>query len=50
MKLVSHLLDSKGREVVSIVPDASVLEAIRLMAEKGIGAPVSSPSGTMPGR
>ena len=38
MKLVSHLLDSKGREVVSIVPDASVLEAIRLMAEKGIGA------------
>ena len=38
MKLVSHLLDSKGREVVSIAPDASVFDAIRLMAEKGIGA------------
>jgi len=38
MKLVSHVLDSKGREVISIAPDASVLDAIRLMSDKGIGA------------
>jgi CBS domain-containing protein len=38
MKLVCHLLDAKGRDVVSIAPDASVLDAIRLMSDKGIGA------------
>lgn len=38
MKRVRHLLDAKGRNVLSIAPDASVLDAIRLMAEKGIGA------------
>jgi CBS domain-containing protein len=38
MKLVCHLLDSKGRDVVSIAPDASVLDAIRLMSDRGIGA------------
>ena len=40
MKLVKHLLDSKGRDVISIEPNASVLDAIKLMAEKGIGAMV----------
>jgi CBS domain-containing protein len=38
MKLVQHLLDSKGREVISIVQDASVLDAIKLMADRGIGS------------
>jgi CBS domain-containing protein len=38
MKLVCHLLDAKGRNVVSIAPEASVLDAIRLMSDKGIGA------------
>lgn len=38
MKRVRHLLDNKGRDVLSIAPDASVLDAVRLMAEKGIGA------------
>ena len=38
MKLVKHLLDAKGRQVISIGPDASVFDAIRLMAENGIGA------------
>lgn len=38
MKLVQHLLDNKGRAVVSVKPDASVLEAIRLMADKAIGS------------
>jgi CBS domain-containing protein len=38
MKLVQHLLDNKGRAVVSVKPDASVLEAIKLMADKAIGS------------
>jgi CBS domain-containing protein len=38
MKLVKHLLDTKGRHVVSVSPDASVLDAIIMMAEKGIGS------------
>ena len=38
MKLVKHLLDSKGRDIVSIVADASVLDAIKTMAERSIGS------------
>lgn len=38
MKLVRNLLESKGSEVVSASPSDSVLDAIKLMAEKGIGA------------
>jgi CBS domain-containing protein len=38
MNLVCQLLDAKGHDVLSTTPDASVLDAIRLMAEKGIGA------------
>ena len=38
MKLVKHLLDSKGREIISIVQDASVFDAIKLMADRSIGS------------
>jgi len=38
MKTVKHLLIEKGDEVWSIAPDASVFDAIAMMAEKGIGA------------
>jgi len=38
MKLVKHLLDNKGRHVISVAPDASVLDAIKIMADKAIGA------------
>jgi len=38
MKLVQHLLDSKGREVISIVQGASVFDAIKLMADRGVGS------------
>jgi len=38
MKLVKHLLDSKGRHVISVTPETSVLDAIKLMAEKSIGS------------
>jgi len=38
MKLVKHLLDRKGRHIISVNPEDSVLDAIRLMADKGIGS------------
>lgn len=38
MKLVQHLLDSKGREIISIAQEASVYDAIKLMAERAIGS------------
>jgi CBS domain-containing protein len=38
MTSVAHLLHAKGHAVWSIPPDASVYEAIKLMADKGVGA------------
>lgn len=38
MRTVRHLLEEKGHEVHAIGPDAAVLDAIRLMAEKQVGA------------
>jgi len=35
---VGTILNQKGRQVYSILPDATVFEAIQLMAEKNIGA------------
>jgi len=38
MILVSHLLDRKGRDVWSVDADQPVLEAIRVMADRRVGA------------
>lgn len=38
MTLVKQLLRSKGSEVITITPDASVYDALHTMAEKNIGA------------
>jgi len=38
MKLVKHLLDSKGHHVISVAPDLSVFDAIKLMADKSVGS------------
>lgn len=38
MKFVKHLLDRKGRRIIAVKPDDSVLQAIRVMAEQNIGA------------
>ncbi|GAB4297766.1 MAG: CBS domain-containing protein [Ignavibacteriaceae bacterium] len=38
MKTVKEILNSKGREVYSVSPDTTVFEALKIMAEKGIGA------------
>jgi CBS domain-containing protein len=38
MAIASQLLKHKGRVIHSVPPEAPVLEAIRLMAEHGVGA------------
>jgi len=38
MKTLKQLLEAKGREVYSIASDARVFDALKLMAEKGVGA------------
>ena len=38
MTNVAHLLHAKGHAVWSVPPEASVYEAIKLMADKGVGA------------
>ena len=38
MRQVRHLLEVKGHAVYSVAPEAPVLDAIRLMAEHGVGA------------
>lgn len=38
MKTVQDILRTKGHEVCSVGPDASMLEALRKMAEKNVGA------------
>jgi CBS domain-containing protein len=38
MKTVRMMLESKPAGIYAIAPDASVFDAIKLMAEKGIGA------------
>jgi CBS domain-containing protein len=38
MRTVRQLLASKASEIFAIGPDAPVIDAVRLMAEKGIGA------------
>jgi CBS domain-containing protein len=38
MKMFQHILDRKGNHIWTISPDASVFEALKLMAEKEIGA------------
>lgn len=38
MKRVSDILSSKGTEIWSVAPDTTVFDALRLMADKRIGA------------
>jgi CBS domain-containing protein len=37
-KTVGQLLDAKGREIWSIGPDATVYEALQVLADKNVGA------------
>jgi len=38
MKILKQLLEAKGSQVYSIRPDAKVIEALQLMAQKDVGA------------
>ncbi len=49
MKTVTQLLQAKGREIHSIGPDARVIEALKLMAEKDVGALVVMDGGRLAG-
>lgn len=49
MSTIKQLLDLKGYDVWSIDVDQVVLDAIKLMAEKGIGAVVVTEHGKMTG-
>jgi CBS domain-containing protein len=49
MKLVQHLLDRKGRELISIVQEASVFDAIKLMADRGVGSLLVMDGGNLKG-
>ncbi len=46
---VKKLLDKKGHDVYSVSPDATVYDALKLMAEKEIGALVVLEGGKMVG-
>lgn len=45
MKTVKEILDQKGREVFTIDADETVLDAIKMLANKGIGALVVQKDG-----
>lgn len=49
MKSVGELVKEKGSQIWSVGPDSTVLEAIRVMAEKGIGALVVLADGRLAG-
>jgi CBS domain-containing protein len=49
MTMLSQLLRSKGHEIHSVAPDASVLDAIREMAECHIGALLVMQGGKLAG-
>ncbi|MEW6092785.1 MAG: CBS domain-containing protein, partial [Chloroflexota bacterium] len=38
MKTITHILKQKGREIWSTTPDATVFEALQIMAAKDVGA------------
>lgn len=38
MKLVKHLIDSKGGDLIATGRDASVFDAIKLMADRAVGS------------
>jgi CBS domain-containing protein len=49
MKTVTQLLEAKGGEVHAIGPDARVIDALKLMAEKDVGALVVTEGGRIAG-
>jgi CBS domain-containing protein len=49
MKTVRQLLQAKGSQIYAIAPDARVFDALKLMAEKNVGALVVTEGGRLEG-
>ncbi len=49
MTTVKQILSEKGRDVWSIGPDDSVLDAIKMMADRGVGALLVTEGGLLAG-
>lgn len=49
MTIIQHVLETKGREVQTIDQDASVFDALKLMAEHNIGSLVVLDDGNLAG-
>ncbi|MBT8213879.1 MAG: CBS domain-containing protein [Acidimicrobiia bacterium] len=49
MKTVAQILQSKGGSVWTVDPDATVFEALSMMADKGVGALVVTDAGKLCG-
>jgi len=49
MKTLKQLLEAKGRNVYSITPDARVFDALKLMADKSVGALIVMEGGRLAG-
>ena len=49
MRTVRQLLETKTHDVYSVAPEDSVISAIRLMAEKGVGAVLVMQGGQLAG-
>jgi len=49
MKTLKQMLEVKGRDVYTITPDARVLDALRMMAEKSVGALIVTDGGRIAG-
>ena len=47
MTTVKHILDQKGHDVHCIHPDASVFDALKMMAENNIGSLVVLENGNL---
>jgi len=49
MKTLKQLLQAKGNQIYAIAPDARVIDALKLMAEREVGALVVMESGRLAG-
>lgn len=49
MRKVAHILQRKGKNMISVEPGISVIEALQLMAEKNIGSVMVMEKGTYVG-
>jgi len=49
MKSLKQLLEAKGREVYTIEPGARVFDALKMMADKGVGALMVTEGGRIAG-